>query len=109
MTTLRSWFHFSPCFSFFTVRDFIDLSPEVSNAPGNGMTNTIACGFLQLVSDTRNACLENVEGGAGMSADFSPMPKCFSVYLKMKLWIIRFNIRTDHINQKWMDRGFNEL
>ena len=30
------------CFSFFTVRDFIDLSPEVSNAAGNGMTNTIA-------------------------------------------------------------------
>ena len=29
-------------------------------------------------------CLENVEGSVGLSADFSPMPKCLSVYLKTK-------------------------
>ena len=87
----------SNSFSFLTIRDSIDLSPEISNVRGNGVTNTIACGFLQLVSDTRDACLENVEGNAGLSADFSPMPKCLSVYLKTKFWITGVNIRTDHI------------
>ena len=41
--------------SFLTVRDSIDLPPEISNVRGNGVNNTIApmaCGFLQLVSNT---------------------------------------------------------
>lgn len=56
----------------------------------------------------RDACLENVEGNAGLSGDISPMPKCLSIYLKAKFLITGFNIRTDHITQKWMDRGFNK-
>ena len=80
-------------FSFFTIRDFVDLSPETLNARDNSVTNMIACGFLQLVSNTRDACLENVKGNAGLSADFSPMPKCLSVYLKMKFWITGVDIR----------------
>lgn len=97
-------------FSLLTVWDSIDFSPEISKVRGNVVINTIACGFLQLVSKAQDACLENVKGSAGLSADLSPMPKLSaSVYLKTKFAITGVNIRTDHFNQKWMDRGFNEL
>ena len=99
----RAWPITGPnSFSFFTVRDYIDLSPKISNVRGNDVTDLMACGFLQPVSNTWDACLENVESKAGLSGDRSPMPKCFSIKLKTKFWITGVNIRADHINQRWM-------
>ena len=54
--------------------------------------------------NTRDASLENIEGNARLSGDFSPVPKCFSIYLKTKFWITGVTLRTDHIDQKWTNR-----
>ena len=37
------------------------------------------------------------------------MSNCLSVYFKAKFGVTGVNTRTDHINQKKMDRGFNTL
>ena len=37
------------------------------------------------------------------------MSKCLSVYFKAKFGVTGQQARTDHINQKKMDRGFNAL
>ena len=66
----------SNSFSLFTVRDSIDLSPEISNVRSNGVTNTIARAIREMLS-WRNS-------KAALSCPGTSRSKCFSIYLKTK-------------------------